>query len=100
MSQNKSTTSDRDAFSLYRGVCSLTPGQTCWYSSKSHEWTEKPVIVGGPVSVHEDKTLVPIQGPQQSEPGYEFKADHTEQIAYQRYGSEAWNELTALRIEF
>lgn len=89
-----------DPVSLYRGVRSLVPGQTCWYASASHEFTETPVTVTGPIEVHADRTIVPIRGPLQDEAGYYFKAEHCEQRAYQRHKNGDWNELKTLRIEF
>lgn len=89
-----------EPYSLYRGVCSLVPGQSCWYASASHELTTNPVTVAGPIEVYQDRTIVPICGPQQDEPGYYFKADHHERKAYQRHENSDWNRLETLRVEF
>lgn len=86
--------------SLYRGVCALAPGQSCWYSSTAHEWTKKPVTVEGPIEIYEDHTIVPVRGPQQDQAGYYFKANHTEGKVYQRHENSEWNELKALRVDF
>lgn len=93
-------TAQSDPVSLYRGIRSLVPGQSCWYASVSHEFTENPVTVAEPIEVYEDRTIVPIRGPRQEEAGYYFKADHCEQRAYQRHKNGDWNELEALRIKF
>lgn len=78
----------------------LVPGQSCWYVSVSHKFTENPVTVAELIEVYEDRTIVPIRGPRQDEAGYYFKADHRERRAYQRHENGDWNELEALRIGF
>lgn len=82
----------------YQMVCSLKPGFQCRYKSSSHKFTQKPVTIVEPIEEYEDKTVVPVLGPEQDEAKYYFIADHIERKAYQRHGDSSRNELRKLQF--